>query len=72
MDMTDACYRIAVQRRIRELFADRHRLSLRYQEDRAELRALLGVARFAKYLADVAEIEYDRAVERYRLGGAFS
>ena len=64
MDMTDACYRIAIEQRIRELFADRHRLSLRYQEDRAELRALLRVARTANRLADIAAKEYDREVAR--------
>lgn len=64
MDMTDACYRIAVEQRIRVLFASRHRLHDFYQQDRAELYALLRIAREARRGAELAARSFEADVRR--------
>ena len=70
IDMTDACYRIAVDQRIRELWAYRawYRQNhwaawsdLRREHD-AELRALVRIARAARKGAEAAARDYDSQV----------
>lgn len=73
MNVEDACYRIAIEQRIAELWRYRQwwranrwaEHPLRRQETDIELRALVRLARAARRGAAAAARDYDRQVEQF-------